>query len=139
MYKMDMSKEKEVTRKKLLPEGWRKFNILSCEPSVSKSGNDMFIIELEDVETSYIDKIYAISTEGKRWFLKSILAACNVPASQDGVYDWEAKDIIGKQIEGLIEHEDNEWINRQGDKVITKQHRIVEFKASELVEWDKDL
>jgi len=132
-----MSQEKEPTRKKLLPEGWREFKILGCEPSVSKSGNDMFIFELQDEETAYIDKVYAISTQGKRWLLKTILSACNVKAAQDGVYDWETKDVIGKQVNCLIEHEDNEWFNRQGEKVTTKQHKIVEFKESEVQAWDE--
>lgn len=137
--KTDMSGEQAPTRKKLLPEGEREFIIKSCEPSLSKSGNDMFIIELEDVETKYIDKIYPLAVPKKRWFLKTILAACNIPASENGVYDWEIKDILEKHIIGVVEHEDNEWINRQGETVITKQHKIVEVKPCEEVEWDRDI
>ena len=132
-----MSSEKPIIRKRLLDEGWRVFEIISCEPSVSKGGNEMFIFEFKDEETQYVDKTYAVATQGKRFFLKSILAACGVPAAADGVYDWEIKDVIGKKIQGLVEHEDNEWINRQGDTVTTKQHRIVEIKPREESTWDE--
>ena len=37
----------------------------------------------------------------------------------------------------MVEHEDNEWINRQGDTVTTKQHRIVEIKPREESTWDE--
>jgi len=129
MTKMDMSKETAPKRKYLLPEGWRRFTILSCEPSVSKSGNAMFLIDVQDDEKNYVDTLYAVSVEGKRWFLKMILTACGIPAGQDGVYDWEAKNIIGKKVMGLVEHEPNEFINREGITVKTTQHRIVEFKT----------
>src|SRR3990167_1469840 len=129
MPKMDMSKEQAPKRKYLLPEGWRRFTILSCEPSVSKSGNAMFLIDVQDDEKNYVDTLYAVSVEGKRWFLKMILTACGVLAGQDGVYDWEAKDIIGKKVMGLVEHEPNTWINRAGVEIKTTQHRIVEFKT----------
>jgi len=136
--KHDMSGEKAPTRKRLLPEGWRNFEIFSCEPSVSKGGNEMFIFELKDEETQYVDKIYAVAVQGKRWLLKSILTACGVPAGQDGVYDWEISSILNKRIQGLVEHEDNEWINRDGETVTTKQHRIIEIKPAEEVEWDAE-
>ena len=48
-YRHDMSQETD--RKELLPEGWREFEILSCEEQVSKQGNDMFKFVFVDVET----------------------------------------------------------------------------------------
>lgn len=134
--KHDMSGEKPPIKRRLLPEGWRQFTIVNCEPSKSKSGNEMFIFDFEDEETKYIDKIYAISTQGKRWFLKSILMACGIEAGKDGIYDWEIRNVVGKQIMGLVEHEENEWIDRNGDPVKSTQHRIVEVK--DLVAWDSD-
>lgn len=132
-YKMDMNQEKEPLRKKLLDEGEHVFEIVSCEPSISKSGNEMFIIELKHEESGYIDKIYPISVQGKRWFLKQILAACGLDAAKDGVYDWDIPDIIGKKITGIVEHEDNEYINRAGETIKGKQHRIVSVKEAS---WD---
>ena len=134
-----MSGEQAPTRKKLLPEGEREFIIKSCEPSVSKGGNDMFVIELEDVETKYIDKIYPLAVPKKRWFLKTILAACGIPASADGVYDWETRDILEQHIIGVVEHEENVYINRDGNEIKGKQHKIVEVKPCEEVAWDQDM
>lgn len=134
-YQYDMTSEKAPTRRKLLPEGERGFEVVSCEPSISKSGNDMFIVELKDIETQYVDKVYLVATQGKRWMLKQLLTACGVPAGKDGVYDWSASDIIGKEVNGEVEHEDNEYIDRQGNTVKNKQHRIVSFTARE---WDAD-
>ena len=130
---MNMASEKEPTKRKLLDEGEHIFEIVSCEPSVSKKGNDMFIIELKHEATGYIDKIYPVATEGKRWLLKQILTACGLPAGQDGIYDWSPDDIIGKKIKGIVEHEENDWINRDGENVKTKQHRIV---SVETASWD---
>lgn len=142
MVQMDMSQEKAPVRKKLMPEGWRKLTIIECEPSVSKGGNDMFIITWRDQETGYEEKVYAVATQGKRWFLKTILTACGIPAGKDGIYDWNTSDIIGKEIIGLFEHEPNEYINRNGETVKTTQHRLTEVKsiteADEHIEWDKD-
>ena len=127
-YQHDMNDESKPNIKKLLDKGWRKFTITNCEEAISKGGNEMFIMTFTDEETGYEDTIYAISVKGKRWFLKSILIACNIEAGQDGVYDWDIKDIINVEIAGLVEHEPNEYINRQGDTVKTTQHRIAEVK-----------
>jgi hypothetical protein len=134
-YQHNMSDEKAPSKKKLLPEGIRGFEVVSCEPSISKSGNDMFIVELKDIETQYIDKVYLVATQGKRWALKQLLTACGVTAGKDGVYDWSTSDIIGKEINGEVEHEDNEYINREGVTIKGKQHRIVSFTERE---WDAD-
>lgn len=133
-YEMPMNEEQAPSRKKLLPEGDRQFVVMSCEPSVSKSGNDMFIVELEDVETNYKDKIYLVAVPKKRWALKNLLDACGIEAAQDGVYKWDTKDILGKQVIGTVEHEDNTFINRNGETIKTKQHRITEFKMKA---WDE--
>ncbi len=129
----DMSDERPP--KRLLDKGWRQFTIKTCIEETSKAGNPMFIITLLDNETQYIDTIYAISTQGKRWVLKNLLAACGVAAAKDGVYKWEITDILNKEVEGLVGHEPNEYINRAGDKVNTTQHKIIEFKE---VAWDEN-
>ena len=95
----------------------------------------MFIMQLRDKETGYIDKIYPIATQGKRWFLKSILTACGVSAGQDGIYSWDIKDVVGKEVNGLVEHEPNSYINREGKTIEEMQHKIVEVQE---LEWDHD-
>lgn len=135
--KMDMSEEKEVKRRMLLPEGNRPFIIHSCIESTSKSGNPMIVFTLIDKETKSEDKVYAVAVKGKRFLLKQILTACGIPAGQDGIYEFEINDLLNKEVMGEVIHEENEWINRAGETVKTKQHRIVEFSKPEEVAWDE--
>lgn len=148
-YNMNMSDEKKPSNKVLLPQGWRKFKIVGCEDTISKQNNKMFVITAEDKETGYEDTWYAVAEPKKRWFLKSILAACNCKASQDGVYDWDIPDVLNKDVECLVVHEDNEWINREGETIKTKQHKVSDVRGTEQetasaptsekeVEWDKE-
>lgn len=134
-YSMDMKGEKAPKRKKLLPEGWRKFSILDCKESTSKGGNQMFVFTIQDCDTGYEEDIYAVATQGKRWFLKTILSAVGCQAGEDGVYDWEIGQVINKEFMGLVEHEDNEYVNREGETIKGKQHRITEVKAEEVASW----
>jgi len=124
--KHNMSDEKKPNRKKLLPEGWRIFSIVNGKEATSKSGNAMIIFTIQDGLTGYQEDIYAVAEPKKRWFLKSILAAVGCEASQDGVYDWEFAQVINKEFEGLVEHEPNDFINREGETIKTTQHRIVD-------------
>lgn len=126
-YKMDMSGEKE--KGKLLPEGWREFEILECSEETSKAGNEMFKFKIIDIELQQEEEIYAIATQGKRWFLKQILTACGVEAGQDGVYEWDIPDVLTKTIMGKVEHQQETWIDREGKSRTTPKHKIVEVKA----------
>jgi len=136
-YSHNMSDEPKPKIKKLLDEGWRKFKILSGADKVSKGGNKMIVLEVEDKFTGYVEDWYCVTTQGKRWFLKSVLAACEVAASQDGVYDWDLKDILDKEIAGLVVHEPNKYINRDGIEVETTQHKIQEIKkVDDAIAWD---
>jgi len=127
-YQHDMSEESE---KVLLPEGWREFEIINCEEKVSKSGNDMFVFKIADCKTYQEVEIFAIAIKKKRWFLKSILKACNVPASADGIYDWDIPDVLGKIVQGRVEHQKEEWIDRESKTRTTTKSRIVEIKTTE--------
>lgn len=142
-YKYDMSNEPKPKIKKLLPVGWREFSIINCKEAKSKSGNDMFIFSIQDVATGYEEDIYAIATPGKRWFLKSLLSGAGCVAAADGVYEWDLDDVIGHNFMGLVEHEPNSYINRDGEKVETTQHRISDIKAvdkinPEEIAWDDE-
>lgn len=125
MYKHDMSDESE--KKTLLPEGQRKFQIVDCKEAVSKSGNDMFIFTFKDVLLGQEEEVYAVAVKGKRWFLKSVLAACGVGAAEDGVYEWDIPDVMNKTVLGIVIHFDEEWINREGNKVKSKKHKITDI------------
>jgi len=128
----------EQPPKQLLSLGWRKFKITACKDEVSKRGNNMFVMTFLDDETKYEDMVYAISTQGKRWLLKKILGSCGVAASQDGVYEWSISDVIGKEVLGFIIHEPNEYVDRDGVKVVTTQHRISDVRSidDEKSPWD---
>lgn len=126
-YSHDMSEEKE--KGALLPEGWREFEILGCVEHISKKGNEGFKFTFADVETHQEEEVYAIAVKKKRWFLKSILRACDVKASQDGVYDWDIPDVEGRIIRGRVEHQEETWINRNNQEVTTTKHKIVEIKS----------
>ena len=129
-YSHDMSRE---SNRGLLPEGWRKFKIVKCEKAVSKAGNEMFIFNLQDAITKKVEQVYAIATQGKRWFLKSLLAACDIPASQDGIYEWDVEDVLDQDIMGKVEHIDERWINREGEKITSTKGKITEIdKAGEI-------
>lgn len=131
----DMSEEKRPNTKKLLAEGWIKMRVESCTPSVSKAGNEMMIVELYHEPASYTEKLYLVAEKGKRWQLKKLLTACGIEAGQDGKYDWDTEEIVGKKINVLNEHEDNTWINRNGETVTTKQNRFTDF---DVLAWDED-
>jgi len=148
-YNHDMSEEKEPKIKKLLPEGWRKFRIIDCKEKKSKAGNMMFVFTFLDIATQYEDEVYAVAEKGKRWFLKNILAACNAPKDDKGHYKWDIPDVLDKEIDGFIEHEENNYYNRDGEYIEGKQHRITKLKPSKLetdtttipqdeIAWDED-
>jgi hypothetical protein len=128
-YRYDMSKEKD--KGVLLPEGWRRFKVTACEEKVSKSGNDMFVLTFMDCETRQSEEVYAIATQGKRWFLKSILSACGIEAAQDGIYEWDIPDILDQYVQGRVEHFEEEWIDRSGKSRTTKKGKIVEVKEDD--------
>jgi len=130
-YSMPMNDEKKPRIKQLIPEGWHKFKIVGVEERTSKAGNMMFVITARHIDSGYDDTWFAVAEAGKRWFLKSILAACGCKASADGVYDWDPSDITGKNVLGLSVHEDNDYINRDGETVKSKQHKIADIMETE--------
>lgn len=126
---MDMSKEKEPNE--LLQEGWRKLEILDCVKGVSKNGNDMFEFTFGDVLTYQQLTIFAIAIPGKRWFLKSILKACDIKANEDGVYDWDESNVIGKMVLGFINNIDELWIDRNGQERTTNKSKLSQVKSKD--------
>jgi len=123
---MDMSQERE--KEQLLPEGWRCFTIIKCEEQISKSGNEMFKITITDCETFQEIDIYAIAVPKKRWFLKSLLSACQIKAGENEVYEWDTEEIIGKIISGRVEHKEETWVNRDNQEMKSIKHKVVEVK-----------
>lgn len=119
--------EKAPSRKVLLPEGWRNFQIDGCEKTVSKSGNMMFKMSLLDEAMQVSTNVYLIAVQGKRWALKQVLDATGVEKQEDVEFDYSPV-LLGEKLSGLVVHEPNDYINRDGVEVKAMQHKIVEFK-----------
>lgn len=124
-YQDDMSAEKRPPT--LLPEGERRLIITEMIEQTSKKGNRMFMTTVEDVGTKKSMTVYLVAEPKKRWLLKSLLSACEIPAGQDGIYDWSITDVIGKTVIGMVEHYEEEWTNRDNETVKTKKANITEF------------
>lgn len=130
-YSDNLDGEQKPTRKQLLQKGWRIFQFKSGKEETSKAGNSMFKMSIEDNETGYTEDIYLVRTPGKRWTLKCVLEAFGIVRNSDGTYNYDIPDLLNKDIAGLVDHEPNEFINRQGETIKTTQHRIVDFKKFE--------
>jgi hypothetical protein len=113
---------------RLLPVGWRGFEIVTGDDKPSKKGNPMFTLQIKDEQTGIVVPIYLIRTPGKRWFLKAILEATGVDKQEDDNYNY-LPEIIGKKVMGDVTHEPNKYINREGIEIETKQHKISSFKT----------
>ena len=128
-YEMDMSNEGKGN---IFPEGERKFKITACREAIAKSsGNDMFVFIFTDILTSQEAEVYAIAVKGKRWYLKSILAACGVAAAEDGIYNWDIPDVIDKFIAGIVTHYKDDYINNKGKKVETTKQNISDIEETQ--------
>jgi hypothetical protein len=126
-YKHDMSREKEPN--KVLDPGWYDWEIVKVEEKTSKSGNQMFVVSIAlsaDPQTGM--DVYCVAEEGKRWFLKQLLKASEVPILEDGSFDWSEEDLEGKNIQGRVENNQETWIDRQGAERTTTKSKVVEFR-----------
>jgi len=126
-FKMDMRGENDPGMQ--FPEGWHGYAVEHCTESMSKKGNDMFIITLALLENRAITgDVYAIATPGKRWFLKQFLAACEAPSAEDGVYDWDIRDVLNRHILAQGVSAEEKWVDREGNTRTTTKVKIVGFK-----------
>jgi hypothetical protein len=127
-YSMDMSKESERLTMKL-DEGWYPFEVISMKEEKSKSGNMMFEITIvlsNDPTTGCT--VFAVAEEGKRWFLKQLLSACGVSPKENGVYDFDTDEIVGKTVNGYVTNQTETWINRNGEEQTTMKSKVVKFQ-----------
>lgn len=124
----DMSGERKPAGKKLLPEGWRRFIVVNAKEDTSSKGNNMIVATLQDEATGQSEECYMITPKGKRWYLKGFLAACGVPIADGEIYSFEFSDLVGKIIGGLVEHFQEDWIDREGNKRESTKHKIADFR-----------
>jgi len=118
----------EKSRPGLLDEGWRDFRVVKIVDAISKGGNPQFIITVRDLETGTDVEVYAVSVEGKRWFLKAFLAAMGIVESAEGTFDWDSDDLIGKHVSARVEHEPNDWVDRNNVQHHDKRTKIAEWR-----------
>ena len=129
-YKDNLSGEKKPFS--LMPEGHRQVIVTEMIEGKSKSGNNMFTVTLEDIKTKSEMLVWLVSEPKKRWMLKSLLSAVEIPAGADGVYDWSKSDVIGKQVTAIVEHYTEPWINREGKEVTSTKAKVTEFIQADL-------
>ena len=128
-YEMNMNGERKPAG--LIPKGHRQVRITEMIESKSKAGNLMFITQVEDIESRVSMAVYLIGEEKKRWMLKSLLTAVGCPAGEDGVYKFETSDVIGHTATAVVDHIEEEYINRAGDTVKALKAKISEFYPAE--------
>ena len=110
----------------LIPKGHRKIRVTEMIESKSKNGNMMFITQIEDIETRVATAVYLLNEPKKRWMLKSLLTAVGAP-KVDGIFTWDVPDVIGKNCIAVVDHVEEEYINREGNTVKALKAKISEF------------
>lgn len=129
-YSDDMSQERKPST--LFPSGQRAIRVLEMMETKSKAGNKMFQTVIEDIKTKATMTCFLVAEPKKRWMLKSLLQACQLPAGENGVYNWDVVDVIGKSVIASVQHKPEEWINREGVTVTTDKANVTEFIAGEI-------
>ena len=123
-YAMNMNNESE---KVLIPEGWHEFKVTEIKDKYSKAGNQMFVVSLMRTSGKGSIDVYCVAEEGKRWMLKQLLDACEIVADPEGNYNWDIPDVQDKSVYARIEHETNDWIDREGKSQSTLRSKVMEF------------
>lgn len=136
-YKDNLSGEKKPFS--LMPEGHRQVIVTEMIEGKSKSGNNMFTVTLEDIKTKTEMLVWLVNEPKKRWMLKSLLLAVELPAGEDGVYEWSKSDVIGKQVTAIVEHYSEPWINRDGVEVTSNKAKVTEFIPADITTNKEDV
>lgn len=123
-----MNMDDERGPKDLLAQGWRPLEIMSLTKQTSKKGNEMYVAVVQDIETNKSNEVFMVTTPGKRWLLKSLLEAKGIGKAEDGQYHWKPLDLVGDVVLGLVEHEPNDWIDREGNERKGFQSKVTRFK-----------
>ena len=129
IFEMDMSNERKP--KELFKPGETVVKILSMELQTSKSGNKMFKCEIQQVMTGATDTFFLVAEEKKRWLLKSLLDATGqFTKSKNNNYVFDIDKIVGMQVIAEIYHEEQPWIDTNGNQTTVKNNKIKTFKKS---------
>ena len=122
----NMSGEKKIAPRDLMPEGENLLRVVDVEEKTSAKGAEMLVWTLMN-NGGLCDTIYTICTEGKRWSLKELLSACGVPVADGEIYNFELSDLKGKTIIGVNRHITEPYTNRNNETVEQVKNKFVRF------------
>ena len=129
---MDMDFKGEGTSV-LIPQGWHAVQVVNVEYGLSKkNSNEMWTITIEEPNSGSVDVVYAVLTKGKRWVAKSFIEACNFVKDADGIYHVEPEECIGITVEALNIPEQNDFVRKDGTKVVEMRNKFIKFRAAEM-------
>jgi len=134
-YSVGMEGESDSGGRVLIPEGDQILIIKSLEfIEKSSTGNPYFYWTLESENEGTEIKVSTTLIKGKRWLLKQLLSACGIEADENDPeekYKFNEEDVIEKRVVGYIEHANNEFIGRDGNKVSYPKAEVKRFKKVE--------
>jgi len=124
----------DVGRNKWLPPvGFVDVEIVKMIEGTSKTGNPKYIIDFASAEAPS-DGLQQDLTNipGKRWLLRQLLEACGIEPTENEegrkIYNWDIPDVEGKTVTARVEHEPNDWVDRNNTEHHDKRAKFVEFK-----------
>ena len=132
MYQDDMTDDMQK-EKWLPPEGWVDVEVVSMVEGMSKTNNPKFTINFASAADGskglQQDLTYI---QGKRWLLWQLMEACGIEgektADKRTVYNWDISMVEGQSVAALVQHEDNNWIDREGNERKDKRAKFVSFR-----------
>jgi len=129
----------DVGKNRWLPaEGFVDVEVVKMIEGMSKTGNSKYTIDFVST-VNYGDGLQQDLTNipGKRWLLRQLLEACGIEPEivvdpetdkERKIYNWEISDVEGKTVSAKVEHEPNDWIDRNNVEHHDKRAKFVEFK-----------
>ena len=126
----DLSAEDLDTSFKLAPEGWHKVEIDEAEETESKNGDPQFILKYKSLDESFTGKVWDYITVTKK-SIQNIMSLSRaigdkVPTvANPGPYTLpDADDLVGKELQIEIIHEDDYQKKTDDDGNIIKRAKV---------------
>jgi hypothetical protein len=135
----DMSQEKEMVQRELMPAGERKLKIINVEEKTSKAGNAMLEWTVIDTSTGAGDVICTVAVQGKRWAMKNMLDACGVKVANGEIYNFELCDLKDKIIIGVNKPFEDKYIDRKGEAKKQMKNKFTTFMPYLKKEGDEEI
>lgn len=126
----NLTSEDLDTSFKLAPEGWHKVEIDEAEETVSKNGDPQFILKYKSIDDTFTGKIWDYITVTKKSIqnVMSVSRAIGVKVptvANPGPYSLpEADDLVGKELQIEIIHEDDYKGAKDDDGNVIKRAKV---------------